>query len=184
MTNKILVFVGMPGSGKSEAVLYLSKIGIPHVRFGQLTDDTLRERGLPQTVENEKVVREEMRQKFGMAAYATLAKPKIEALLAGHTTIAIDGLYSWEEYLLLKKDFPALILIHIFSEPKVRYERLSKRAIRPVPLADCYLRDVAEIENLNKGGPIAIADFVIDNSEENRGQLHREIDTLLKSITT
>ncbi len=172
----------MPGSGKSQAVLFLSKKGIPFVRFGQLTDDAIRQRGLPVTPENEQVIREEMRQKFSMAAYAIKAKPKIEALLLSHATIAIDGLYSWEEFLFLKKDFPTLTLIHIFCEPTIRYERLSKREIRPIPLAECYTRDVAEIENLNKGGAIAIADYCIENSSDDVSNLHEKIDRLLKRL--
>ena len=182
MTNKILVFVGMPGSGKSQATLFLKKKGIPFVRFGQLTDDTLKERGIPQTTENEKIIREEMRQKFGMAAYAIFAKPKIEVLLKAHNTIAVDGLYSWEEYVFLKKDFPGLILIHIYVERERRYERLAKRPIRPVALSDCYGRDVAEIEKLNKGGPISIADYCLDNNDDNIEKLYEKIDVLLEIL--
>ena len=172
----------MPGSGKSEVTLFLQRKGIPFVRFGQLTDDTLKVRSLPQTTENEKIIREEMRQKHGMAAYAILAKPKIKALLKDHDTIVIDGLYSWEEYLFLKKDFPELTLIHIYTERAKRYIRLAKRPIRPVAPDDCYRRDVAEIEKLNKGGPIAIADYCIENNDENIEGLHGRITALLERL--
>ncbi len=183
MANKILIaFVGMPGSGKTEAVSYLKFLSIPFVRFGQFTEDKLKEMGQLVTPENEKQIREKLRLELGMEAYAVLGKPRIEALLTDNPIVAIDGLYSWEEYVFLKKAFPKLTLIYIFARPSVRYERLGKRKIRPFSEEEARLRDVSEIENLNKGGPIAMADFVIDNSEDDLVYLHQQIDLVLEKL--
>lgn len=180
MVDKTLIaYVGMPGSGKSEAVGYIQKKGFPILRFGDLTESILRERNLAITPENEKTVREDLRQKFGMAVYAEKSKPKIDELFLSHDTVVIDGLYSWEEYVFLKKAFPKLILVYIFARPSVRYQRLAKRETRPLTEEQARLRDVLEIEKLNKGGPIAMADFVIDNSEDDKNQLYRQIDKIL-----
>lgn len=182
-SNKIvLAFVGMPGAGKSEAASYLATKGIPFVRFGNLTDEAVKEAGLPLTPENERMMREKIRQELGMGAYAIKAKPKIDALLETHDIIAIDGLYSWEEYTYLKQQFPFLTLIHIYAQPNKRYERLSQRPIRPVPLEKCYTRDVAELEKLNKGGPIAIADYLIENNNHDLTYLYKKIDALLETL--
>lgn len=178
----ILAFVGMPGAGKSEAVSYLDKKGIPFVRFGEVTDEGLKEQGLPLTTDNERAYREKIRKELGMAAYAIRSKPKIEKLLSTHKVIAIDGLYSWEEYIFLKKLFPGLTLIHIYAIPSKRYERLSKREVRPVPLEKSYERDVSEVERLNKGGPIAIADYLIENNSDNLSLLYSRIDEFLHSF--
>ena len=75
-----------------------------------------------------------------------------------------------------------LKLIVIYAEPTIRYERLSKRKIRPISLGDSYERDVREIEKLNKGGPIAIADFCIINNSNNLEDLYKNIDKILKSL--
>ncbi len=179
----ILACIGMPGAGKSEAVLYLEKKGIPFVRFGDITDEGVKELGLPLTPENEREFRENIRKELGMAAYAIKAESKISSLLADHSMIAIDGLYSWEEYILLRKKFPGLLLIHIYAEPKKRYQRLSLRSVRPVPFDKCYERDVSEIEKLNKGGPIAIADFLIQNNSDDLGNLYGQIDSLLNRLS-
>jgi hypothetical protein len=40
---------------------------------------------------------------------------------------------------------------------------LARREIRPLTEAESNSRDIAEIENLNKGGPIAIADYLLVN---------------------
>lgn len=175
----ILAFVGMPGAGKSEAVSYLKDKKIPFVRFGEITDEGVKALGLPLSPENERIFREKIRCELGMGAYAIKSKPKIKALLEKSDIVAIDGLYSWEEYSLLKKELPFLILIHIFAEPTKRYERLSKRMIRPVPVEKCRERDIAELEKLNKGGPIAIADYLIVNNSDNLSDLYQQIDTLL-----
>lgn len=180
--KKIIAIVGMPGAGKSEATLYLEKKGIPFIRFGSFTDEGVSEAGLPLTTENEKLIREKLREELGMGAYAIKAKPRIDALLKENDLVAIDGLYSWEEYIYLKEFFPSLTLVNIFAEPPVRYKRLSERSIRPVSLDKAYSRDVNELEKLNKGGPIAIADYLIVNNNDDISDLHRQIDQLLTCL--
>ena len=49
------------------------------------------------------------------------------------------------------------------TSPATRYARLSKRKVRPLNTEEAAGRDKAEIENVNKGGPIAMADFTILN---------------------
>jgi dephospho-CoA kinase len=181
-SKTILAFVGMPGAGKSEAAAHLQKKGIPFIRFGQVTDDGLLEMGLTLTPDNEKMYREKIRKELGMAAYAIKSTLAIEKMLSENDLIVIDGLYSWEEYIYLKQKFPYLTLIHVFAEPVKRYERLSQRNIRPVLLGDSYKRDVAELENLNKGGPIAIADYMIENNTDSIDDLYKSLDALLDKI--
>jgi dephospho-CoA kinase len=182
MMKRILAFVGMPGAGKTEATKYLEEKGIPFIRFGSFTDKAVREAGLPLNTQNERLMREKLRSEMGMEAYAILAKPEIDELFKKSDLIAIDGLYSWEEYTYLKKYYPELTLIDVFAEPKIRYERLLKRPIRPVPLEEAYGRDVNELEKLNKGGPIAIADYLIVNNGGDINELYSQIDKLLKRL--
>lgn len=180
--SKLIAIVGMPGAGKSEATLYLEKKGIPFIRFGSFTDEGVKEAGLPLTTENEKLIREKFREELGMGAYAIKAKPRIDELLKKNDIVAIDGLYSWEEYTYLKSFFPSLILISVFAEPPVRYKRLSTRSIRPVSLDKAYSRDVNELEKLNKGGPIAIADYLIINNSDDINDLYNQIDQLFARL--
>jgi dephospho-CoA kinase len=175
----IIAFVGMPGAGKTEAVSYLQKKEIPFVRFGDLTDEGLRNENLEITPVNEQVYREKIRQELGMAAYAVKAEPKIRSLLQKNAVVALDGLYSWEEYKYLKERFPNLQLIHIFAGPNIRYQRLAKRPVRPFSNDEARKRDFAEIEKLNKGGSIAISDHVIDNSSDNIEDFYRKVDSVL-----
>lgn len=180
--NKVIAIVGMPGAGKSEAAQYLEKKGVPFIRFGAFTDEGVKEAGLPLTPENEKLIREKLRSELGMGAYAIKAKPRIDEMLKENDLIAIDGLYSWEEYTYLKKFFPSLMIINVFAEPPIRYKRLSERSVRPVSLDEGYDRDVNELEKLNKGGPIAIADYLIINNSDNINDLYNQIDQLFARL--
>lgn len=177
----VLAFVGMPGAGKSEATAYLKEKGIPFVRFGQFTDDEVKKRNLQLNPINERTIREEFRRELGMGAYGIMAQPKIQELLANSQIVVLDGLYSWEEYILLQKEFP-LKLVHIYAEPEKRYERLAVRPIRPLTNEEAHNRDIVELEKLNKGGPIAIADYCIQN-EGDLTQLHEMIENLLVKLT-
>ena len=174
--------MGMPGAGKTEASAYLKKKGIPIIRFGDLTDEGVRGMGLPLKSENEKLFREKMRKEFGMGAYAIKSKPKIDNLLKDHDIIILDGLYSWEEYTYLKKEFNNLILIDIYAEPAIRYERLLERPVRPLLEIEARNRDIVELEKLNKGGPIAMADYLIENNTDNTGDLYKKLDDLLNRL--
>lgn len=179
----LMAIVGMPGAGKSEAVSYVQKKGIPFIRFGSLTEEELTKKGLPIIPENERMMREKLRKDFGMDVYAVKAEPKITELLKDHSIVVVDGLYSWEEYIRLKQKFPSLVLIHVYSEPEIRYQRLAARLVRPLSKEESRQRDVAEIEQLHKGGPIAIADNLIIN-DTNIDSLHQKIDKLLKRYIT
>ncbi len=160
---KIVAIVGMTGSGKSEVARVFEQNGFARIRFGDLTDEEVAKRKLPLNENNERLVREQLRREKGMAAYVILNLPKIEKAIE-KSNVVIDGLYSWEEYLYLKSRFTVdYYIIAVWSSPKTRYNRLNKRAARPLTTQEATARDKAEIENVNKGGPIAMADFTIIN---------------------
>ncbi len=161
--NKLVAIVGMAGAGKSEVARIFEQNGFARIRFGDITDEELKRRGLELTEDNERLVREQLRKEYGMAAYAKLNLARIDASLEV-SNVVIDGLYSWEEYMLLKERYgDRLLLVAVWSSPRTRYERLSRRSVRPLTREAATARDVTELENTNKGGPIAMADFTIIN---------------------
>ncbi len=160
----VIAFVGMPGSGKSVAGHYFKEKGFYLLYFGQLVLDEVKRRGLTVNPTNEKIVREDIRKIHGMAACAHLSVPIIKQVLKNNQQICIDGLYSFSEYKLLKKLLGnKLSVVAISCEKKIRYERLTQRKFRPLTLVEAEQRDFSEIENLEKGGPIAIADYTLLN---------------------
>jgi dephospho-CoA kinase len=182
MGNKVIAIVGMCGSGKSEVSKILSDLGLIKIRFGDITDKFLMEKKLPRTAENERKIREGLRKKYGMAAYAVLNIKNIKRALKSNDVI-LDGLYSWEEYLYLKRIFnKQLITVLVHASPETRYLRLMKRKERPLTLRESRIRDRTEIENINKGGPIAMAEFVILNENKSLKTLSEEVISLWKKI--
>jgi dephospho-CoA kinase len=161
---KVVSVVGMAGSGKSEVARFFSFKGFTTVRFGEITDEAVKQQGLPLTEENERPVRERIRQEHGMAAYAKLSVPRIDNALKT-SNVVVDGLYSWEEYIYLKDYYKdKFMVVAVWAAPQDRYRRLGSRKIRPLTPQQAISRDRAEIENLNKGGPICMADFTILNN--------------------
>jgi len=172
MANKIVCVVGMPGAGKSLVSDELVRQNFAYLRFGQITLDKIKELGLEPIEANERKIREDFRKEYGMGAFATLNIPKIDELLE-KSNVVVDGLYSWSEYKILKEKYgEAMYIIAVYAPPKLRYKRLKNRSIendpkqrfRSLTEEDAKARDYAEIENLEKGGPIAMADFTIVNT--------------------
>lgn len=162
--KKLLAIVGMCGSGKSIASDYLVENGWNKVYFGGVTMEKLKENNLEINPVNERMMREKLRKEYGMAAYAILLLPKIKASIMEKDTV-LDGLYSWDEYKVLKDEFgDNLKVLAITADRDLRYSRLAVREFRPLTAKEANERDITEIENLAKGGPIAISDYYILNN--------------------
>lgn len=180
---KIVALVGLTGSGKSTAVDYLTHKGYPKVYFGGIVLDAMDKAGLEHTADNEKTFREELRENEGKDFVVNRIVTQIRDLIdAGQRRIIADGLYTWTEYKILKKEFPGELTVVAVVTPKhLRHHRLTMRPIRPLTTEEANQRDWAEIENLEKGGPIAIADHYIMN-DGNLDRFHEQIDTELEHI--
>ena len=171
--HRVVAVVGMCGAGKSVVADTLVERGYAFLRFGQIVLDIVKERHLEPLESNEKGIREEVRKKHGMAAMAILNLPKIKNLLE-KSHVVVDGLYSWSEYKVLREEFgDRLTVIAVYAPPRLRYERLAARKLlsadtnlrnRPITPDDAKKRDYSEIENIEKGGPIAMADYTVVNS--------------------
>ena len=160
----IIAIVGLAGSGKNEAANYFAKQGLPVISFGKALNDYIDKHKLEQTDEVHSRIRLEWREKCGNAAFAILNKDKIERAIKENLVVVIEGLYSWEEYEYLKKEFPneAIYLLAIHADKKLRYDRAAKRKYRPKFYGE--ERDINELKTLNKGAAIAFADFLIKNN--------------------
>ena len=162
--NKIVAIVGMCGSGKSVASDILVEKGWKKVYFGGVTMEKLKEEGLDVTPANEKMMRERLRAELGMGAYAKILLPRIKEYAEEGDTV-LDGLYSWDELKILREELgDRLTVVAIVTDRKLRYERLSVREVRPFNNEEALYRDITEIENIAKAGPISHADYYILNN--------------------
>lgn len=178
---KVVSIVGMSGSGKSEVARLFNDRGFTTVRFGDITDEEVKKQGLKLTEENERPVRESIRKEHGMAAYAKLSVPRIDAALKT-ADVVVDGLYSWEEYTFLKDYYgEKFIVVAVWASPQGRYARLGSRQVRSLTPKEAASRDRAEIEKLNKGGPICMADYTILN-DSSLASMKKQIERIIKSL--
>ena len=163
---KLVAIVGMCGSGKSTAVDYLTERNVPKVYFGGVILNALKEANLEINPENERMMREGLREKEGKDfVVKRIVKDDKKLIEAGQKRIVLDGLYSWTEYKVLRQEFPTEMTVVAIVTPKaLRRKRLAERPERPLTAQEVAERDRTEIENLEKGGPIAIADYYVDNS--------------------
>jgi dephospho-CoA kinase len=176
--------VGLAGSGKSSAVEYLTEKGYPKIYFGGIMYNEMRKAGIqPGDWEPEQKFREELREKEGKGVIAKFATKEARDLInAGQRRIIFDGLYSWSEYKVLKHEFPGEMTVLAVVTPKhQRYQRMANRPERPMTSQEIDERDWAEIENLEKGGPIAIADYFVHNDKD-LDSLHKQLDEVLHHI--
>lgn len=180
--SKIVAIVGMCGSGKSVATDILeNEFNYKKVYFGGVTMEKLKEANLEVTPENEKMMREGLRKELGMGAYAKILLPRIVEL-SKENDVVLDGLYSWDEYKILNEELgDKITMIAIVADKNIRYERLAKRDIRALNGEQAKSRDIAEIENSAKGGPISYADYYILNNGDLDNYHNRLLD-IIKNI--
>jgi dephospho-CoA kinase len=171
---KVVAIVGMAGAGKTEVARLFERDGYTRIRFGDITDEEVRKQGLKLNEENERRIRELLRKKYGMAAYAMLNLSRIDQVLK-RSPVVIDGLYSWEEYKFLQNYYrDRFYVVAVWASPRTRCNRLVARAERPLTEEEAASRDWAEVEEINKGGPIAMADLTILN-ESTLKELNKEV---------
>ena len=180
--NKAVAVVGMCGSGKSVLCSYFTNMGWNSVYFGGVAVSQLKKNGTPVNEANERAIRESLRRNLGMGAFAIILKDEIlDKLQRGN--VVLDGLYSWSEYVILKELLgDDLIVLAVVTNSGIRKERLASREIRPLTADMVDSRDIAEIENSEKGGPIAKADYyVMNNGTE--AELKQQFDKFMQWFT-
>lgn len=180
--TRALALVGMPGSGKSTCAQILLEAGYPSFRFGSIVIEEVIQRGLAVTPENERKIREELREAGGMAIIARRAVSTLLRIMNESGCVVIDGLYSFSEYRYLLNSFSReLALLAIVAPRKLRYQRLLTRSERQLTQEEAEKRDFREIKTLEKSGPIAMADYTIVNDgsvSELREKLKQSVEFL------
>lgn len=183
---KIIAILGMPGSGKGTCTDYLQeKYNWPVAHFGSMVYEEVQRRGLD-NVKDEKLVRNDMRAKEGKAVLAKRVAAKADDFIKkGAGVVLLDGLYSWSENKFLTEKYGDRLITIAIAAPKAeRYKRNLARndAHRKYMSKEQLIaRDIDEIEDIEKGGPIAFADYTILNDGE-PDKLIEHLETLIQRL--
>jgi len=179
---KIIAFVGMPASGKSEASKVVREMGIDVINMGDVIREEVKRRGLEPTDANTGDVANDLRAKEGMNAVAIRCIPKIKQ--AGDGIVVVDGVRGIAEVKLFKEEFgDEFSLIFLNTPLEMRFERVRQRKRSDDDMTspeDLKRRDERE---LKWGLPEAIeaADITIDNTST-LSDLRNKIKTTLESL--
>jgi dephospho-CoA kinase len=174
---KLIVTVGMPGSGKDELVKIAQELGLSVVKMGDLVRDETRRRGYPLNGPSIARVANEEREKHGPSIWAKRAVP-----LIGETRVLVDGCRGDQEVNVFRHHFGDLTVVAIFASPETRFERLNRRGRGDdgMDLEAFTERDLRELR-WGIGNAFALADRMLVN-EGSLEEFRRTARDLLRSI--
>lgn len=175
---KLIVTVGMPGSGKDELIAVARSMGLATLKMGDLVRDETRRRGLPITNANVGRVASEERDRHGAGIWAQKALPKLT-----ETRMLVDGCRSDTEVTVFRHNFGDLFVLGIYSSPETRYERMTNRSRSDDGgnLQEFYDRDRRELK-WGIGAAFTLADGMLVNEgslEEFRRDARAKIEKIL-----
>ena len=195
---RVLVFTGMPGSGKSEALSVLRALGVPVYRMGDEIWDEVRARGLPLTPKHVGEVANAMRKEQGEDVWARrtlqrLADNRATAAEAARRAgagdprepplVAIDGTRSLAEVGAFRRALgEQLLVVAVHASIKERHDRLVHRgrADDGASPALAQERDHREL-GWGLGEAIALADLHLAN-HGSLEEFHQRVRTLVEGF--
>lgn len=172
---KVIVFTGLPWSGKSEAVAMAKQMGFPVVRMGDTVWEETKKQGLKLSDSNVGAIANNMRKTHGMDIWAKKTIEKIKEM-KNSNILVIDGVRNLEEVVTFKRELGNdFLLVAIDASDKLRYKRAIDRGRKDdsKDLTKIKERDKREI-GWGLTTVIAFADVVIPN-EGSLEELHTKI---------
>jgi dephospho-CoA kinase len=161
---KIVAFVGMPASGKSEAARIANGMGIPVVNMGDVIRKEVLRRGLEPNDSNTGIVATDLRKCEGMDAVARRCISQIRE--AGSKLVVVDGVRGIAEVECFRREFgKGFVLISIFAPIEIRFSRVQKRGRSDDmdSIEGLRIRDVREL-GWGMGEAIEASSVEIENS--------------------
>jgi dephospho-CoA kinase len=174
---KLIVTVGMPGSGKDELIAVAQSMGLATLKMGDLVRDETRRRGLQLTNANVGRIASEERDKHGPAIWAQRAVPKLI-----ETRMLVDGCRSDSEVAVFRHNFGDLYVLGIFASPETRYDRMTVRNRHDDAggLQEFFDRDRRELK-WGIGNAFALADGMLTN-ETGLDEFRRAARTKIEQV--
>jgi dephospho-CoA kinase len=123
---KIIAFVGMPASGKSEAARIAAENSIPVVNMGDVIRREVLRRGLEPNDPNTGMVATDLRKCEGMDAVARRCISQIKE--TSSELVVVDGVRGIAEVECFRQEFgKGFVLISIYAPIEIRFSRIQKR---------------------------------------------------------
>ncbi len=184
--RKVVLIVGLPGSGKDAAAKAIEEeLGFKVLRMSDELLDELKRRGLPITRENMRKLGMELRGEMGPSAIAKLVIRRIEGS-NGEKGFVVNGIRNLEEIEEFERKFgDDVVTIAILASKNLRFLRQLKRrrvGFDKESYEEFLVEDREEIRTFHLGDAIAAADYFILN-EGSLEDLRWRVVTLLLTIS-
>ncbi|MBQ6099944.1 MAG: nucleoside monophosphate kinase [Methanobrevibacter sp.] len=176
---QIMGVSGLPGSGKSFVSDMAIERGAIMVSMGDIVREEAKKRGEPS-----KETAKNLRKEFGEYIIAELTIKKIKKLEEDGNTnpIIVDGIRSLHEVDMFKENFDNFIVVSIFANPEIRFNRLLER------MREDDSKDYKEFEKRDRtelgfgiGNVISLSDKLIIN-ESDLESYKQEINEFLEEL--
>lgn len=176
---QVMGISGLPGSGKSLVSDLATEKGAIIVSMGDIIREEAKKRG-----ESTKDTARNLRAEHGEYIVSELTIKKIKKLQdeGNENTIIVEGIRSPQEVNMFKENFKNFIILSIFANPTLRFERLQKR-MREDDSKDYnefLKRDQMELD-FGIGTVIALSDKIIIN-ESDLESYTEKINEFLKEV--
>ena len=180
---RIIAFVGMPASGKSEAARVAQRRGIPVIVMGDAVREEAERRGLDPIDVNIGGLADQLRAAEGMDAIAKRCVPAIRKLYGTADTVVIDGIRGLIEVDRFRCEFgDDFMLIAIDTPIDTRLKRISgrRRSDAITSMESLKARDEREMR-WGIVEAIASADHVIRNAGK-LGRFRRDVEFMISKV--
>ncbi len=161
---EVMGISGLPGSGKSLVSEIAIKRGAVIVSMGDIIREEAKKRG-----ESTKETAQKLREEFGQYIVSELTIKKVKKLQEEdpESKIIVEGIRSPHEVDMFKENFEDFIILSIFANPSLRFERLKLRMREDdsTDYAEFKNRDQMEL-NFGIGDVISLSDKIIINESD------------------
>ena len=176
---QVMGISGLPGSGKSLVSDIATQKGAIIVSMGDIIREEAKKRG-----ESTKETARNLRAEHGEYIVSELTIQKIKKLQDEgiENPIIVEGIRSHHEVEMFKENFNNFIILSIFANPKIRFERLQKRMREDdsKDYSEFKKRDQMELD-FGIGNVISLSDKIIIN-ESDLESYTEEINKFLEEI--
>ena len=161
---QVMGISGLPGSGKSLVSEIAIKRGADIVSMGDIIREEAKKRG-----ESTKETAQKLREEFGQYIVSELTIKKVKKLQEEdpESKIIVEGIRSPHEVDMFKENFEDFIILSIFANPSLRFERLKLRMREDdsTDYAEFKNRDQMELD-FGIGDVISLSDKIIINESD------------------
>ena len=176
---RIMGISGLPGSGKSLVSDIATKKGAIIVSMGDIIRQEAKKRG-----ESTKDTAKNLREEYGQYIVSELTIKKIKQLQDEgiKNSIIVEGIRSHHEVEMFKESFDDFIILSIFANPRIRFERLQNRMREDdsKDYSEFQKRDQMELD-FGIGNVISLSDKIIIN-ETDLESYSQKINEFLEEI--